>query len=332
MIRNPDIRILGSDHVKALLDMDSAIAAMRKAFTRVSSGETAEPLRTMVKTDDTPGFLGLMPGALAGPDPALGIKVVSIFPGNFGGTLGTHQGAILMFDATDGRLQAVIDAREVTVIRTAAASAAATDALARPDSTRLALLGYGEQADSHLDALLRVRPITNVVVWGRSPERAQAFAAAARARAGLAVQVAASVEAAVKGADIVCTLTAAKEPILEGRWIAPGTHVNAVGSSVPTTAEIDNDLVAKARVFVDYRLSAAALAGELKRAHQHGVIGADHILGEVGEILLGKVAGRRSPTDVTLFKSLGMAAEDLVVGQILLARAAEQAVGTVVGF
>ncbi len=332
MIRNPDIRVIGSELVRELLDMDGAIAAMREAFVAVSSGRAAQPLRSMVTAEGVEGLLGWMPGAFAAPEPALGIKVISIFPGNFGGTLGTHQGAILVFDPKDGRLQAVIDAREVTVIRTAAASAVATDALARPDSRRLTLLGYGEQAVSHLDALRRVRPISSVVVWGRSPERAQAFAAEQRKATGLAVQVATSVEAAVAGADIICTLTAAKDPILFSRWIEPGTHVNAVGSSTPAAAEIDNDLVARARVFVDYAASAEALGGELKRAKAAGAIGETHVAGEIGAVLSGALAGRGSPEQVTLFKSLGMAAEDLAAARLILQRATERDLGVKAAF
>jgi ornithine cyclodeaminase/alanine dehydrogenase-like protein (mu-crystallin family) len=332
MIRNPDIRIIGSELVRELLDMEGCIGAMREAFLAVSSGRAAQPLRSMVTAEGVKGILGMMPGAFAEPDAQLGIKVVSIFEGNFGSTLGTHQGAILMFSPADGRLEAVIDAREVTVIRTAAATAVATDALARPDSRRLTLLGYGEQAESHLEALRRVRPISTVVVWGRSPERAQAFAAEQRKKTGLAIQVASSVEAAVAGADIVCTLTAAKDPILFGRWIGPGTHVNAVGSSVPSAAEIDNALVAKARVFVDYAFSAAALGGELKRARAAGAIREDHIAGEVGAVLSGAAQGRRSAEDVTLFKSLGMAAEDLAAARLILNRAAERGLGVTAGF
>jgi ornithine cyclodeaminase len=332
MIRNPDIRVIGSELVRELLDMDGCIGAMREAFLAVSTGRAAQPLRNMVTADGVEGILGWMPGAFAGPEPALGVKVVSIFPGNFGSALGTHQGAVLVFDPQDGRLQAVIDAREVTVIRTAAATAVATEALARPDSRRLTLLGYGEQAASHLDALIRVRPISTVVVWGRSPERAQAFAAEQRARTGLVVQVAASVEAAVAGADIVCTLTAAKEPILFSRWIEPGTHVNAVGSSTPNAAEIDNDLVARARVFVDYAASAEALAGELRRARAAGAIRDGHVAGEVGAVLSGALPGRTAPEQVTLFKSLGMAAEDLAAARLILQRAAERDVGAKVAF
>jgi ornithine cyclodeaminase/alanine dehydrogenase-like protein (mu-crystallin family) len=332
MIRNPDVRIIGSELVRELFDMDGAIAAMREAFAAVASGRAAQPVRSLVTAEGVNGILGWMPGAFAAPEPALGIKVVSIFEGNFGSTLGTHQGAILLFDPADGRLQAVIDAREVTVIRTAAASAAATDALARPDSRRLTLLGYGEQAASHLAALRRVRPISTVVVWGRSPERAQAFAAEQREKTGLALQVAASVEAAVAGADIVCTLTAARDPILRGDWIAPGTHVNAVGSSVPSAAEIDDVLVARSRVFVDYAASAETLGGELKRARASGAVGEDHVAGEVGAVLSGALPGRRSPEEITLFKSLGMAAEDLAAARLILTRAAERGLGVAAPF
>jgi ornithine cyclodeaminase len=320
-----DIRIIDGALVRRLLDMDSCIEAMRQAFRAVSAGSVRQPLRTALPGPGN-GFLGLMPGSMTGPA-SLGIKIVSIFPDNFP-SKPTHQGVVLLFDPIDGRPLAVIDAHAVTAIRTAAASAAATDALARPGPASLALLGYGDQAASHLDALSRVRPLRQVTLWGRDLTRARAFAA----QAGVPITVAGSVEEAVTDADIICTLTAAPDPILTGAMLRPGMHINAVGSSLPAMAELDEDAVARCRLFADYADSARALGGELRRAIATGRVSEAHLLGEVGAVLDGSLAGRRTPDDITCFKSLGMAAEDLVAAQLIVSRAVAAGLGAVVPF
>lgn len=317
------LRLINAAAVRRLLPMGECIARMKDAFRAEAEGRTAQPIRAMVRADHGRGTLAWMPGAITGPD-WLGIKVLTIFPGNFGTALASHQGLMLLFDHADGRPAAIIDAREITAIRTAAATAAATDLLARPDARSLAIFGYGEQAETHLAAIRAVRAIDEALVWGRDPAKARAFAE----RHGPGVRAVATPEEAA-GADILCLTTAASEPYFEGRWLRPGQHLNAVGSSVATTSEVDPETVARARVYVDFAESAAALAGDLRLAREAGAIGADHVVGSVGEALVGHVPGRTGPDEITFFKSLGMVAEDLVAADHILRRAEAEGVGTV---
>jgi len=322
------LRVIDGALVRKLLDMESCIEAMRDAFRVVSAGEVNQPLRTALFGKGS-GLLGLMPGAIASP-PSLGIKVVSIFPDNFAKRRPTHQGVVVLFDCDDGRPLAVLDAHAITAIRTAAASAVATDLLARQDAGHLALLGYGDQATTHLAALSRVRDLRAVTVWGRDPARARAFAM--QHAGSLPISVAATVEQAIADADIVCTLTGATDPILLGRWLRPGMHLNAVGSSLPAMAELDADAVARCRFFADCRAGAEQQAGEWRRAIAAGRVGPEHLLGEIGDVILGKVAGRLNEDDITCFKSLGMAAEDMLAAGLVLRRALSQGLGTEVPF
>ena len=318
------MRLLNGDAVRQLLDMASCIEAMRKAFRLTSSGQCEQPIRTALKVPDK-GLIGLMPGRFSDGS-AFGIKVVSIFPGNFAKNQVTHQGMVLLFDAEDGTPRAILDAHAITMIRTAAASAVATDVLARKDADSLALIGYGDQAESHLQAIRQVRELDRVLVWGRDRGRAEDFAARHGAEA------AGSIEQAVAECDIVCMLTASSTPILSGRSLRPGQHVNAVGASMPNAAEIDGEAVRISRFFTDYRASAEALAGEYRDAIAAGLIDKDHLLGEIGDVLNGTVAGRISDSDITCFKSLGMAAEDLAAAELILSRAQEKDIGLAVAF
>lgn len=317
-----EIRVINGDLVRQLLDMESCIQAMRHAFSLVSNGLTEQPIRTALSLPER-ALLGLMPGLIREPA-SLGIKIVSVFPGNFDRGQPTHQGMVMMFDAKDGRPTALLDAHAVTAIRTAAASAVATEMLARRDSTHLALLGYGDQAVTHIEAIRHVRPIARISVWGRDPERAHSFAA------NHGADPAASVREAIEGADIICCLTASADPVLFGADLEPGQHINAVGASIPSMAELDDEAVRRSRFFVDYRASAEALAGEYRHALASSAIGPDHLLGEIGEVIEGRIAGRRKDSDITCFKSLGMAVEDLVSAQLILARAKERDLGVVV--
>lgn len=322
----PEFRIIGADLVHHLLPYDECIALMRQAFLAEADGRALQPIRQAMLMPSGKGLLSMMPGVIADPD-WLGIKVMTVFPGNFGTELGSHQGPILLFDPDNGRLLAMIDGREVTAIRTAAASAAATDALANPDAASLGVFGYGEQARTHVAAIRAVRKVREVLVWGRDPARAEAFAT----DLGEGVRaVATPWEAA--SADILCLTTAAKEPYFEGAWLRPGQHVNVVGSSIPTTSEIDHETLVRSRVFVDFRDSALALGGDLRRALEAGAITSDHILGSVGSVLSGACAGRTSPQDITLFKSLGMVAEDLVACDHILRAAEAKGCGTIAEF
>ncbi len=234
------MRLIDAAEVRANLTYELCIPTVRAAMIALSAGETRQLLRSIMHFDDGRMF-GVMPGAM-GDTAAFGAKVLSVFPQNFEVGRPSHQGVVLLFDPVTGELACVAEAREITAIRTAAASAVATDALATPGANHLAILGYGEQALTHARAISKVRRLKSLTVWGRSPERAAAFADKIGAELGLAAHVAASAHEAVAWADIICTVTAAAHPVLEGAWVRPGTHINLVGSSFPGPAEVDNDL------------------------------------------------------------------------------------------
>jgi ornithine cyclodeaminase/alanine dehydrogenase-like protein (mu-crystallin family) len=322
------LRILSGADVRRLASMAEAIELMARTMIAVSAGEAINPLRSVTALPGGKGRLGLMPGAL--PDAGFGLKALSLFPENPAAGLSSHLGLILLFEREHGRPVAIVDAAEATAIRTAAVSGMATRLLAREGAADLAILGSGEQAASHLEAMAQARPLRRVRVWSRTSAHAEEFAAREAKRHGLRIEVAPSVEAAVRGADLICTVTGAREPILRGASVAPGAHVNAVGASTPGAAEVDGDLVRAARFFVDFRPSAEAEAGEYLMARAAGVIGPDHIAGEIGEVAAGEKPGRRSDEEITLFKSLGIAAEDVAFARFLLDRAEAQGVGQIV--
>jgi len=325
-----EIRILRGADVKALLPMDTCIDLMRTTMIAVSEGRVRLPLRSVLPVSSG-GLMGNMPGYLAEPE-CFGVKLVSIFPGNVAAGFSSHLGLVLLFEPEHGRPVAMLDAAEITAIRTAAVSGLATRLLAREDAGDLAILGAGEQARSHLEAMLAARPIRRVRVWSRTPQTAEAFARSESLRHDLAIEVLDNPRDAVIGADIICTVSKAREPILLGDWIAPGTHLNVVGSSLATTAEIDTDAVVKSRFFVDYRDSTVNEGGEYLRALEAGAITADHILGEIGEVANGTKIGRQGPDDITLYKSLGIAAEDLASAHYILEQARAKGVGQTVEF
>ena len=297
----------------------------------VSQGRCAVPLRSVMAIPTGIGALGNMMGAIDDPS-CFGVKLVSLFPGNAGSGLSSHLGVVLLFEAEHGQPVALLDAAAITAIRTAAASGLATRILAREEAGDLALVGAGEEAESHLDAMLAVRDIRRVRVWSRDPARAQAFAGREGARHGIVIEAMESVRETVVGADIVCTLTKAREPLLFDAWIDPGTHLNVVGSSVATAAEIDTPLVARSRFFVDCRVSTEAEAGEYLKARMAGAIGPDHIAGEIGEVADGTRLGRIGAEDVTIYKSLGIAPQDVASAHHVLTQATREGVGEVVEF
>jgi ornithine cyclodeaminase len=282
---------------------------------------------------DASGFLGLMPGHIAadgGRDGALGMKAVSVFPGNARRGIDTHQGAVLLFEADTGRLSALMDGATITAIRTAAVSGVATDLLARTDATELAILGAGVQARTHLEAIAAVRPIRHVRVWSRNPEHAASLVKEVAAGNKASIDAVPTAEAAVRGADVVATVTASPEPILQRAWLKEGVHINAVGSSIPTTREIDTATMAAVRLFVDRRESAVNEAGDILIPMREGAFTADHIQAELGDVIIGKDRGRRSATELTLFKSLGLAVEDVASAAFILKRAQQTGVGQTV--
>jgi ornithine cyclodeaminase/alanine dehydrogenase-like protein (mu-crystallin family) len=325
-----EIRVLRGTLVRELLPMQDCIALMAKTMIAVSEGRVVLPLRSVMPMPEI-GMLGNMPGYIADP-PCFGVKLVSLMPRNKPPEHSSHLGLVLLFEPEHGCPVALVDAAEITAIRTAAASGLATRLLARPDACDLALLGAGEQAQSHLEAMLCVRRLERIRVWARDSAKARRFAAAEGAKHRVTIETAASVEDAVKDADIVCTLTKAREPILEGGWIAAGCHLNVVGSSIATAAEIDTAAVARARFFVDCRNSTVHEGGEYLRALEAGAISPEHILAEIGEVANGSKPGRLAADDVTLYKSLGIAPQDLASTHFVLERARAAGVGQVVDF
>jgi ornithine cyclodeaminase len=286
-------------------------------MTAFSKGETKQLLRSMIALSKGRRF-GIMPGAM-GAHAAFGAKLISVFLDNFEKGIQSHQGLVILFDPETGAPVCVVHAGEVTAIRTAAASAVATDALARKDARRMAILGYGEQAATHARAIGKVRKLESMVVWGRSRERAQAFAKGMQAELGVPMTDAGSVEEAVSDADIICTVTSAAEPILKGEWVRPGTHVNVVGSGFAGPAEVDNDLVVRSRFIVDSREGVLSQGAEFLRAKAAGLIGDDHIAAEIGQVLAGDAEGRRSAEEITVYKSLGHVVQDLASAWALYA-------------
>jgi ornithine cyclodeaminase len=242
----------------------------------------------------------------------------------------SHQGAVLLFDTEHGQLLALVDASEITAVRTAAVSAVATRILAREDASDLALLGSGTQACSHLEAMRLVRDIRRVRVWSLPLEHAQEFTARESERLGTPIEFMETAQEAVDGADIICTVTSAKEPVLSGEWISPGAHINAVGSSNPFARELDTDAIVKSHMFVDRRESVLKEAGDFLFPTKEGAVTEDHIRGEIGDILLGKVKGRLTDEEITLFEALGLSVEDVASAHHVYKKAVEANVGTLV--
>ena len=322
------LRLLNAGAVRRLLPMAACIGLMRRAFEMVATGETIQPIRQAVRHPDGRGLVGWMPGYTAKPE-WLGVKVMSVYPSNFGTHLGSHQGMVLLFEPAHGEPVAILDGREITAIRTAAATAAATDALALAAARTLGIFGYGEQAQSHIEAMLKVRAFASVMVWGRDPDRASRFAADMAQIHHVSVISVAQPELAA-ACDVVCTTTAAEEPVFFARWMRPGQHLNIVGSSIPTTSEVDEETLVRGRLFVDFKDSTLALGGDFRRAKAKGLIGDDHIVGSVGDVLTGRVAARLASSDITIFKSLGMVSEDLLACDFVLAEAIRTDVGQMV--
>lgn len=321
------VLIVNHSEVGQLLPMDECMDVMAATFETLGRGEAINPLRHVMWLPERAGVLGMMPAYL-GDVRAMGVKVISVFASNQGTEYESHQGPVLLFETQHGRLLAIIDAGAITAIRTAAVSGVATRLLAREDAGDLAILGSGVQAHSHLAAMLLARTIRRVRVWSRTPENARAFARRESEQHGIEVEPVASAREAVAGADIICTTTAAHEPVLLGEWLAQGAHINAVGSSVPFARELDTPAVVKSRLFVDRREATLNEAGDFLIPRQEGAITDSHIQGELGEVLLGQVAGRQSAEEITLFKSLGLAVEDLASAHHVYQTAVEQGLGT----
>ena len=323
--------VLGFRDAMALLDMAGLVPRMSDTLRSLSRGGADVPLRQVIAHPEQAGSLGWMPAIPLGGGP-FGGKVISVYKDNPARGLGTHQGVVVLFAAETGEVLAIVDAYAVTARRTAAASAVATDLLARRDAAELAILGSGAQAEAHVEAMLAVRPIGRVRVASRSREHAERFARRMADLHGIPVLAADDVPSAVAGADVICSVTDARAPIVDGAWIQAGAHLNAVGASVPGFRELDVETVRRARLYVDSRPQVLAQADDVRLPLAAGEIPADHILGEIGEVLLGTAPGRTAPDDVTLFKSVGVAVEDIAAASYCLERAEALGAGTRVAF
>jgi len=322
------LRVIDQETVRRILTYEACVPLMREAMMALSGGRTTQVLRQIIDLGGGRAF-GVMPGAA---EATFGAKMISVYPENFAKGIQSHQGAVLLFEPETGALAAVIHAGEVTAIRTAAATAAASDVLARPDASRLAILGYGEQAHQHAHALAQVRPISEIRLWGRSAERAGVLARRLETELGRPVIVSDSAREAVRDADLICTVSAAFDPILESAWVMDGAHVNLVGSSRDGPREVDDALVVRGRVFADHREGVLRQGAEVRHAIAAGLIGEDHVLGEIGEVMSGAKTGRQAPGDVTIYKSLGAIVQDLFAGWYIYGQAAAEGLGTEAAF
>ena len=300
------VLILNEHEVTELLTMTECIAVMEDALAATARNEVHNPLRQVIRAAGAPGFLGLMPAWRGGNAPYYALKEVCVFPENPKRGLDTHVGAVILHSGETGEPLGFFNASAITAIRTAAVSAVATKLLAREDSSVLAILGAGVQARSHREAIPLVRPIKEIRMCGRDG----------------------NAEETVRGADIIVTATSSREPVLKREWISPGAHINAVGSSIPTTRELDGETVAAASLFVDRRESTVNESGDYLFAVREKAIVPNHIKAEIGEILVGNAGGRKSRDEITLFKSLGLAIEDLASAAFLFEKARREGRGT----
>jgi ornithine cyclodeaminase/alanine dehydrogenase-like protein (mu-crystallin family) len=318
--------VLNQGEVERLLDMEGCITAMEGALASLARGEVDMPLRFMFAPANSPSLIGLMPAFRGGDNSLYSLKTVCVFPENPKRGLDAHQGTVTLFDGETGVVQAVMNASAITAIRTAAVSAVATRLLAREDARKLGILGAGVQARSHLEALPRVRPFEERVLYSPTPGHASELAEE------FGADVAGSAEDAVREADVLVTATNAAAPVLERAWLKEGAHVNAVGGRPPQMTELGPQTLAAAALFVDRRESAENEAGDYRRALEEGAIGPDHIRAEIGEVLIGAKPGREDDSQLTLFRSLGLAVEDLAAAEYVVRRARETGAGTEADF
>jgi ornithine cyclodeaminase/alanine dehydrogenase-like protein (mu-crystallin family) len=312
------VRILSEHDVYRLLPVADCIEPMERVLAALAREELYNPLRFVVRPPEAETLMGLMPAYRSGEGSVYALKTVCVVPGNAARGLDSHQGFVALFDGETGVTLGLVNAGAITAIRTAAVTAVATRLLARPDSRTLAILGSGTQGRSHLQAMRAVLPFEEVRAWSRTPGNA--------AKLDGVVEVA-TAEEAVCGADVVVTVTAAREPVVRREWLTEGAHVNAVGSSIPTTRELDTATMADAALFVDRRESTLNEAGDYLFPMREGAIGPEHIRAEIGELLIGSAQGRSSDAELTVFKSLGLAVEDLGAVERVLARATAEGVG-----
>ncbi|HYR56693.1 MAG TPA: ornithine cyclodeaminase family protein [Myxococcaceae bacterium] len=326
------VLILTHSEIERLLPMAECIRVMTDALVTLAQGGVHQPLRMIVQPPTASGLMALMPAYIAEGTPCYGLKIICVFPGNPAKGLDAHQGGVLLFSSEDGRLLAMMNGSAITAIRTAAVSGVATRALAREVASILAIIGSGVQARTHLAAMAAVRPLRQARIASRNFENAHRFCREMAKGVAFPIEAVEKVEDAVRGADLIVTATTASEPVIERGWLAPGAHVNAVGASQPHKRELDTATIKAASLFVDRRESALKEAGDYLIAAREANLGPDHIRAELGEVLIGARPGRRSNDEITCFKSLGLAAEDVAAAEHLYRVAQTQQVGHWVEF
>jgi ornithine cyclodeaminase len=326
------ILILNHAEVELLLPMPECIAVMEEALSALARGEMHQPLRTVVHPPGASGVIAMMPAYKSGAAAVFGLKAICVFPGNPEKGKDSHQGGVLLFSGDTGEPLAMMNASAITAIRTAAVSGVATRVLAREDAWDLTIIGAGVQARSHLAAISCVRPIRRAQVVSRNIEHARRLVAEMSDRFDFPLRASDNVRDAVSAADIIVTATTSLEPVLRREWIAPGTHINAVGTYSPKAREIDSATMVAASLFVDRRESALNEAGDYLLAVEERAIGPENIRAELGEVLIGAAPGRTSSQEITLFKSLGLAVEDLAAAAYIYQKAKQQEVGVWVEF
>jgi ornithine cyclodeaminase len=320
-------RLLTEDQVKSLLPMSDLIAAMEAAVARFSAGEVLQPVRTVLTVGPTRAYFGLMPAFIDRPA-SLGAKLVTVFNENHKRGLPSHLATIVLLDPDTGSLLALLDGRYITEARTAAVSAVSARHLARVEAHSLAIIGSGVQARSHLEAFVEVRTLGEVRVWSPQPRSRERFVEEMTGRVPVAIRATDSAEDAVRDADLVVLATSSPTPVIEDGWIADGAHVVSVGACRPDQREMAPDMVARARLFVDSRAAATVESGDVVLGVKEGRFTHSHIAGELGEVVLGRVDGRTADDQITIFKSLGMAVEDVVTADLVFRRAIETGAGT----
>lgn len=308
------MRFIDAAEIQSRLTYERCIPAVRQAMIAFSAGDTRQVLRTVIPLDDGKVF-GVMPGALGTGD-VFGAKIVSVFR-DAARAGHSHQGVVVLFDGANGAPVCVADGGAITAIRTAAASAVATDALSDNNATRLAILGTGVQARTHAHAIANVRRLERIAIWGRDRAKAALLAKRLASELNCSVKAVPTVKEAATDADIICTVTSAADPVLMSADVAPGTHINAVGSSTAGPVEIEPALVQRARFIADSREGVLAQGAEFLRAKAAGLVGDDHVAGEIGQVLMGAIPGRESREQVTIYKSLGHIAQDLAAARLL---------------
>jgi ornithine cyclodeaminase/alanine dehydrogenase-like protein (mu-crystallin family) len=324
--------ILDNQHIQDLLPMKDCIELMASALSSLARGEVYQPLRTIIRPPEARGLLGLMPAYRSGEQGSFGLKAICVFPENPAKGKDAHQGAVMLFSRETGELLALMNASAITAIRTAAVSAVATRVLAREDAQRLAIIGAGVQARTHLAALSFVRSIKHARVACRNFEHAEQLVKEMQPQFSFTIEPVKTNEEAVRDADLIVTATSSQHPVISKDWISPGAHVNAIGTHSPGSREVDGATMAAARVFVDRRESALNESGDYLLAAKEGLISPESIIGEIGELLIGAKTGRTSANEITLFKSLGLAIEDVVSADYLYRQAEAQNAGTWIDF